>query len=106
MKIPKKICSICRKIKKDDCDRCKKKPFEGINTANQSFYNSTRWRKIAKGHKTKHPLCEECLDKGIVTAVQITDHIIPIDKGGNKFSSDNLRSLCHKCHNKKSGRSK
>lgn len=103
---PKKFCSNCRKIKGLNCDCPEKKPFEGINRSNQSFYNSTKWRKLSKAFKVLNPLCVECLQEGKTTPVDITDHIEPIDKGGAKLDVANLQSLCHSHHNKKSGRSK
>jgi len=106
LKRPKKICSICRKVKVEGCERCKPKAFEGIKKDNYSFYNSTRWRKISKGYRKKYPLCKHCLDKGITTPSAVVDHIQPIDKGGDKFNSFNLQALCHKCHNRKTGASK
>lgn len=85
---------------------CKKPAFKDINKSNYSFYNSRAWRKAAKLHKAKNPLCIECKKEDIITPVQITDHITPVDKGGDKWNENNLQSLCHKHHNKKSGRSK
>jgi len=106
MKKPSKICSICRKIKFEGCTRCKKKPFEGIARDNYPFYNSQRWRKIAKNHKKINPLCIQCLQEGKTTPVDVTDHIISIDDGGHKTDLNNLQSLCHACHNSKTGRNK
>jgi len=103
---PKSICTICSKIKKDDCDRCKKKPFEGINRDNQRFYNSRKWRNKAKSHKARNPLCIECLAEGKTSLAEVTDHINPIDKGGDKFADSNLQSLCHYHHNKKTAKSR
>lgn len=106
MKKPKVICSTCRKIKRDDCDRCKKKPYENIDQSNYSFYNSYRWRKKSKSFRLLHPLCEDCLSKGITKSSQMVDHIIPISKGGDKMDDSNLRALCNSCHAIKTGKSK
>jgi 5-methylcytosine-specific restriction protein A len=101
----KTICGKCHKIKRDDCDKCKKKPFEGISHENQSFYNSTRWRKYSLALRRENPLCEECLRQGKTTKSEVVDHIKPISKGGDKWDIDNLRCLCHICHNKKTAKS-
>jgi 5-methylcytosine-specific restriction protein A len=103
---PLKICSTCRKPKKPDCEQCKPKAFSGINKDNYSFYNSTQWRKVSKGYRKRHPLCKHCEEIGRVTPSAVVDHIKPIDKGGDKWNSSNLQALCHKCHNKKSAKSK
>ncbi|WP_295941636.1 HNH endonuclease signature motif containing protein [uncultured Alistipes sp.] len=49
------------------------------------------------------PLCEECQRRGITTLAQVVDHIVPINRGGAKLDMANLQSLCHPCHNRKSG---
>ena len=103
---PRSICNKCRKVKRDDCEMCKKPAFENINKDNYSFYNSSQWRRVSKGYRTKHPLCVDCLSRGRTTACQVTDHIIPVDKGGDKWNSSNLQALCHKCHNRKTAKSK
>ena len=81
-------------------------PFANINKDNYSFYNSGRWRKISKGYRLKHPMCQHCLDEGVSTPANMVDHITAIDKGGDKFNSFNLMSLCTHHHAVKTGRSK
>ena len=65
---------------------------------NQAFYNSKAWRKVATLHKQANPLCAICEAKGSLSPATVTDHIIPINEGGNKWAWDNLQSLCDKCH--------
>ena len=104
MKKPKRICQICRKVKRDDCERCKPKPFANISHENQSFYSSTCWRKRRYGYLAKFPLCKMCLDKGRTTAGKYVDHITPIRQGGDKFDYSNLQTLCTSCHASKSSK--
>ena len=78
-----------------------RKAFEREND-NSEFYNSWPWRKAAKRFKDKNPLCVECDKHGIVTQVKVVDHIVPINKGGEKLNEANFQSLCESCHNKKS----
>jgi len=47
----------------------------------------------------EHPLCVECNGVG-----QVVDHITPIRLGGEELSWDNLQTMCHRCHNIKSGK--
>jgi 5-methylcytosine-specific restriction protein A len=75
--------------------------FERDND-NIEFYNSWPWRKAAKKFKDKNPLCVQCDKNGIVTTVKVVDHIIPINKGGERLNEQNFQSLCESCHNKKS----
>lgn len=65
------------------------------------FYSSTRWKKFRAYYKKRHPLCELCLEQGLVVATQVVDHVVPIKDGGKKLSSDNVQALCRKCHAKK-----
>lgn len=102
----KKICNKCRKVKDLSCICVKPKAFENINKENYSFYNSTAWRKLSINYRRKHPLCVHCLEKGITKVCNVVDHITPIDKGGDKWNTNNLQPLCHRCHNKKSAASK
>jgi len=102
----KKICGKCRKVKELSCICPKPKKFENMNTDNYDFYNSYKWRKLSKQLRKDNPLCLICLQKGITTPSQMVDHIQPISKGGSKWDLNNLRCLCHKCHNSKTGKSK
>lgn len=106
MKKPKTICSTCRKVKKDDCDRCKAKPFENISKSNYSLYNSSKWRKYAHSLRKQFPICVLCEKEGIIKPSEVVDHIIEINKGGDVWDKDNLQCICHKCHNTKSGRNR
>ena len=46
------------------------------------------------------PVCEVCKRALSVE----TDHIVPLAEGGDRHSIDNLRALCERCHDAKSGR--
>lgn len=72
-------------------------------TSDQQFYNTRRWRKTSLLHKMNNPLCEACCSVGQTAMVEVTDHIIPITQGGHHLDERNLMSLCHDCHNRKSG---
>jgi len=63
------------------------------------FYNTTRWRKLRSMFIKEHPLCVECNGIG-----QVVDHIIAIRLGGEELSWENLQTMCHRCHNIKSGK--
>lgn len=49
--------------------------------------------------RDKH-LCQRCLPKGIVTAANQVDHIVPKAKGGTD-DEGNLQALCKPCHDAK-----
>lgn len=67
------------------------------------MYNtgSKAWRSIRSNQLSQHPLCADCLDKGMTRAANVVDHI-----DGNSWNNDssNLQSLCDKCHNVKTAK--
>lgn len=83
-----------------------RKGFEKLDQnkdpATIKFYNSPAWIKVRRAYKKRHPLCEECLIKGISKPAQLVHHkkrLIDIwrDKE-NPLSFKNLQSLCKICH--------
>jgi 5-methylcytosine-specific restriction enzyme A len=63
------------------------------------FYHTTAWRKLRATFIKQHPLCVECDGIG-----QVVDHIESIKSGGDPLAWDNLQTMCHRCHNIKSGK--
>ncbi|RKD96757.1 HNH endonuclease [Marinifilum flexuosum] len=84
-------------------ERQQSKPQEG-RKADDSFYHTTAWRKTSKAYRKAHPLCEECERKDRISPAEVCDHIVRIEDGGEKLDWDNLQSMCHKCHNRKSAK--
>ena len=68
----------------------------------RKFYSSRQWIAARDRHKQVEPLCRECRKRGLVAAVEIVDHIIPIRNGGDRLDDSNLQSLCWSCHSTKS----
>ena len=77
------------------------KDYNRTKRKNQEFYDSTAWRKLSRLYRRLNPLCVDCKAKGIAKAVQIVDHVIPIEQGGERLAMSNLQSLCIACHNTK-----
>jgi len=69
----------------------------------RKFYGSSQWQKLRNMQLDREPLCEHCKEKGITREATEVDHIIPIKVDwGKRTKLDNLQSLCHSCHAKKS----
>ena len=81
-----------------------KKPKQARLNPNSNFYHSKQWRSLSSYYIQRHPLCEACNRRNKVTAGQVVDHIIRINSGGHKTDLSNLQTLCHPCHNSKSGK--
>lgn len=73
------------------------------NQASKAFYNSSSWKKIRdrKKHESSN-LCKHCMDRGVITAADVCDHILPIEiRWDLRLTYSNLQMLCHGCHNRK-----
>jgi 5-methylcytosine-specific restriction endonuclease McrA len=50
----------------------------------------------------EHPLCQECLEQGVIEPAVAVDHMTAIKAGGAPYPPlDQLRSLCTPHHNRK-----
>lgn len=82
---------------------------------NQSakYYNSKQWKSLRLNYYRLHPLCEECLAKGITKPAEHIHHKIEFLTGITDeqrwqllLDPDNLQSLCLECHYKKHNQTK
>jgi 5-methylcytosine-specific restriction protein A len=71
------------------------------NADSQRLYESPAWRKLRAIYLKRNPLCERCYAEGRITPAVICDHKVEIKDGGARLDPDNLQSLCHAHHNKK-----
>lgn len=75
----------------------------------RAFYNSTAWKHCrAEYAKSQRYLCEDCLQKGILTPGEIIHHKQPItpeniNDPSVTLSFDNLKMVCRKCHAEEHG---
>ena len=67
-------------------------------------YDLQEWKRVRKAHLLYEPLCRECKKQGRLRPAYHVDHVIPISKGGDWFSRDNLQSLCDSCHSLKTAK--
>ena len=83
-----------------------KRKNEGDNRKKrQELYNMDEWKKLSKTYRMKHPLCEKCLENGIITPVAHVHHIKSFMRGKTDaekiellLSESNLMSLCVEHH--------
>jgi 5-methylcytosine-specific restriction protein A len=64
------------------------------------FYNSQRWRRVARYQLMVEPLCAFCLTRGLAVPASIVDHVEPHHGDLSKFWMGKLQSLCATCHNR------
>ena len=72
----------------------------------KKFYKSRAWSKTRDSYiASVNGLCEDCLDKGKLTPGYILHHIVELTPQNITdpfiaLGHDNLRYVCHDCHNK------
>lgn len=71
----------------------------------REVYNTQRWRELRLEYLIHNPLCEVCIEKGIIESAVDVHHRIPISHGVDMLSRQtlgfdymNLMSLCKECH--------
>lgn len=89
-----KLCR-CGAIVFGQCKKCDAPPPRKKRKRN------SRWKKVAERHKQASPLCEICLERGIVRASEESHHIVAISIDPSKeLDTSNLMALCYECHHK------
>lgn len=61
------------------------------------IYSTKKWRVTRRRKLRDSPTCEDC---GLELATEV-DHAVPIEEGGAPYALSNLRSLCARCHGRK-----
>jgi len=71
------------------------------------FYLSPSWRRFRNWYAANHPFCQMCEEQdGVLTTLDVVDHIVELKDGGARLSEENVMSLCHRHHNMKSAEEK
>jgi 5-methylcytosine-specific restriction endonuclease McrA len=60
--------------------------------------SGAKWRRLSKMQLKHHPLCQPCLDKGVVTPATISHHVVPVDGDRVRLYWGKLISVCDTCH--------
>lgn len=71
---------------------------KGYNGSKDPFYQTKEWKQDRLAHLMSNPLCVICEREGITREATVSDHIIPINQGGDKWDWNNRQALC-KHHN-------
>ena len=67
-------------------------------------YNNRKWRRRRRYQLAQQPLCERCLDLGLVTPADIVHHTEPHAGDKMKFWWGKVESLCRRHHEEHHGR--
>ena len=74
--------------------------------ASDPRYHTYRWEKASIAFRKAHPLCEECLRKGIYTPSKVVDYIVPVALCRDFWDESNWQALCQRCNLAKGNRDK
>ena len=81
--------------------RVRKAQDDRRGTAHQRGYGSD-WRRLSRRYRAENPFCELCESRGLLVAVQLVDHVIPVDvRPDLRMYEENLCGLCRPCHFRK-----
>lgn len=69
----------------------------------ESFYHSKAWKSCRATYLQQHPLCEDCLQRGLYTPAEHVHHIVWLTADNYtdpaiSLNWRNLRALCQRCH--------
>ena len=76
-------------------------------------YNTQKWRNLRLNYLREFPICQDCLERGIVKSACDVHHLkSPFNYKNNEvneylmYDYSNLRSLCKECHAERHNESK
>ena len=73
--------------------------------AGDSWYGTTRWRKLRAAQLSRHPVCADCEARELITAATEVDHVVPRRQRPDlAYDMNNLKSLCKPCHSHKTNK--
>jgi 5-methylcytosine-specific restriction endonuclease McrA len=68
----------------------------------QRFYHHKYWYALRDRKRILNPLCETCLNEGLIVPMEDVDHILDIESHPYlSLEISNLQSLCKKHHSQK-----
>lgn len=69
------------------------------------IYDKQAWRRLRARKLSACPACEQCERLGRIEPAVAVDHVVPVRMGGPALPDlDGLRSLCTRCHARKTAR--
>ncbi|WP_445774211.1 HNH endonuclease [Shewanella sp.] len=81
------------------------KRYNKDRPSRHSFYFTNTWKRLRDQYIREYPLCCHCDALGITKLATLVDHIVELQDDYSKRDDYlNLQSLCHACHNVKTGK--
>lgn len=96
-------CSVCGERPSSDARR----ESDRLRPSARTRGYTTRWEKVRLAYLREHPLCEECLRQGRVTAATVVHHKIAHEGNEQLFWDEhNWEARCRADHEATHGRRK
>lgn len=93
-----RFCGRCGKVVEGKCSTCKQ---TSRKTTKQKGYDS-RWKSMSENIRRERPLCEDCLDRGVVRPSQECHHVVAINTDWHRrLDPNNVIALCKECHHRR-----
>ncbi len=90
------FCSLCGGIRQD-CS-CNHRRYESKKNTTERGYGWD-WQKLSRRYRVENPMCQMCLEKGIITPAIEVHHRQKITTAPHlRLEWDNLMALCNPCH--------
>ena len=65
----------------------------------QRFYKSSPWQILRDFILKRKPLCEKCIENGMIRPATIVHHILDVkDEPSRRLDPSNLQPLCKSCN--------
>jgi 5-methylcytosine-specific restriction enzyme A len=101
-------CQRCRKLVRGKCPTCSNKPYTRQRDtrlpSSQRGYDGA-WRKVRDQKLAQDLLCQDCEERGITESANEAHHVLKVaDHPDRRLDIDNLRSLCGRCHKRRTRR--
>lgn len=80
-----------------------------MRSIDESFYKTQTWKRCRAAYIARHPLCEDCKERGLIVPsayIHHIEHLTPENVRDPEiaYGDTNLRALCFDCHEKAHGR--
>lgn len=75
------------------------------STADRGY--DSQWQKARLAYLKRHPLCEDCLEKGIIEPAEMVHHVKAVkERPDLRLDPKNFKALSNACHEKREGPSR
>ena len=97
--MPPSRCSGCQRLISGRCQHCARAHEKARGTRQERGYDEA-WLKLREAYIERHPLCERCAARDLVTVAEEVHHKQPFAGPSDPLRLDwsNLEATCIDCH--------